>query len=82
MKAELLVQVDGANSVQEMAPSEDGAPERLKLVTVVAATNNPWDQDDAIIRRLEKRIRKIFFVKQKTFHCLLNWLERNYSKSS
>lgn len=43
MKAELLVQVDGANSVQEMAPSEDGAPERLKLVTVVAATNNPWD---------------------------------------
>ena len=50
MKAELLVQIDGANSVPE---EKDG---KLKLVTVVAATNNPWDLDDAIIRRLEKRI--------------------------
>lgn len=57
MKAELLVQVDGANSNNnDQELDENGNEKPMKLVTVLAATNNPWDLDDAIIRRLEKRI--------------------------
>ena len=57
MKAEFLVQVDGANTnTGEPELDENGNEMPMKLVTVLAATNNPWDLDDAIIRRLEKRI--------------------------
>ena len=57
MKAEFLVQVDGANTnTGETEYDENGKELPMKLVTVQAATNNPWDLDDAIIRRLEKRI--------------------------
>uniref|UniRef100_A0A7N0TRV6 Katanin p60 ATPase-containing subunit A1 n=3 Tax=Kalanchoe fedtschenkoi TaxID=63787 RepID=A0A7N0TRV6_KALFE len=49
VKSELLVQVDGVNNTS----SEDGTP---KIVMVLAATNFPWDIDEALRRRLEKRI--------------------------
>ncbi|XP_035845073.1 katanin p60 ATPase-containing subunit A1 [Helianthus annuus] len=50
VKSELLVQIDGANSSRT---NEDGSH---KLVMVLAATNFPWDIDQGLRRRLEKRI--------------------------
>ncbi|KAG5537617.1 hypothetical protein RHGRI_024909 [Rhododendron griersonianum] len=50
VKSELLVQVDG---VSNTSTNEDGS---RKLVMVLAATNFPWDIDEALRRRLEKRI--------------------------
>ncbi|KAG5008865.1 hypothetical protein JHK87_017380 [Glycine soja] len=50
VKSELLVQVDG---VSNSATNEDGS---RKIVMVLAATNFPWDIDEALRRRLEKRI--------------------------
>ena len=44
LKAQLLTEMDGANS----DPS--------KIVMVLAATNLPWELDEAVRRRLEKRI--------------------------
>ncbi|XP_063239625.1 katanin p60 ATPase-containing subunit A-like 1 isoform X2 [Bacillus rossius redtenbacheri] len=43
-KAELLIQMDGLSS------SED------KVITVLGATNHPWDVDEAFRRRFEKRV--------------------------
>lgn len=50
VKSELLVQVDGVNNC---GTGEDGG---RKIVMVLAATNFPWDIDEALRRRLEKRI--------------------------
>lgn len=52
VKTELMVQMDG---VSEAAGGEDDNDEK-KTVIVLAATNMPWDLDEALRRRLEKRI--------------------------
>ncbi|XP_042188627.1 katanin p60 ATPase-containing subunit A1 [Callorhinchus milii] len=49
VKAELLVQMDGVGGA-----SENDDPS--KMVMVLAATNFPWDIDEALRRRLEKRV--------------------------
>ncbi|XP_051973133.1 katanin p60 ATPase-containing subunit A-like 1 [Xyrauchen texanus] len=49
VKSEVLVQMDGVGGAQE---SDDPS----KMVMVLAATNFPWDIDEALRRRLEKRI--------------------------
>lgn len=54
---QMLTSMDGANS----DPSQD------KKVVVIGATNRPWDLDDAIRRRLEKRICMKVLMKTSPF---------------
>jgi len=48
VKSELLIQMDGVTAT--------GENDAAKIVMVLAATNFPWDIDEALRRRLEKRI--------------------------
>ena len=45
VKTELMARLDGVSSAEEG-----------KSIVVIGASNCPWDIDDAIRRRLEKRI--------------------------
>ncbi len=51
VKSEILMQMDGISAA---TATKDGEPE--PIVMVLAATNFPWDIDEALRRRLEKRI--------------------------
>jgi len=54
VKSELLVQMDGISSIS--GSSEENGEEKRKIVMVLAATNRPWDLDEALRRRFEKRV--------------------------
>ena len=57
VKSEFLVQMEGVNSNTSASANEQQSPEeKRKNVTVMAATNRPWDLDDALRRRFEKRV--------------------------
>ncbi|KAJ3108240.1 Katanin p60 ATPase-containing subunit A1 [Phlyctochytrium planicorne] len=58
VKSEILMQMDGISSVT--GNSAEG--EREPIVMVLAATNFPWHIDEALRRRLEKRICKPFVL--------------------
>jgi len=54
--SELLIQMDGMNSANSANANEQASDEQKKTITVIGATNRPWDLDEALRRRLEKRI--------------------------
>ena len=56
VKAELLVQMEGVSSNTSAGANEKNKENQRLLVTVMGATNRPWDLDEALRRRFEKRI--------------------------
>jgi katanin p60 ATPase-containing subunit A1 len=55
--SELLIQMDG------ISDSNSAEEKDKKIVMVLAATNRPWDLDEALRRRLEKRISNFILSK-------------------
>ena len=54
VKSELLVQMDGANG--NSSANANSLDKENKMVMVLGATNRPWDLDEALRRRFEKRV--------------------------
>jgi len=54
--AEMLVQMDGVSESNAEENNENNKEVKPKFVMVMGATNLPWDLDDALRRRFEKRI--------------------------
>ncbi len=56
VKSELLVQMDGVTTTSSAGANEETEEDKRKIVMVLAATNRPWDLDEALRRRFEKRV--------------------------
>lgn len=56
VKAEMLVQMEGVTSNSSAGANQESEEDKRKIVTTMAATNRPWDLDDALRRRFEKRV--------------------------
>ncbi|KAJ3040086.1 Katanin p60 ATPase-containing subunit A1, partial [Rhizophlyctis rosea] len=57
VKSEILMQMDGISAITNVAAaSGDDQQQKDPIVMVLAATNFPWHIDEALRRRLEKRI--------------------------
>ena len=56
VKTELMVQMDGVAGGSADAPEDEKGEAAPRTVIVLAATNTPWELDEALRRRLEKRI--------------------------
>lgn len=57
VKSELLIQMDGVSTASSASANLENEEDQVKkIVMVLAATNRPQDLDEAIRRRLEKRV--------------------------
>jgi SpoVK/Ycf46/Vps4 family AAA+-type ATPase len=48
--------MDGMCSVSSAGANDSEESGKSKIVTVIGATNRPWDLDEALRRRFEKRV--------------------------
>jgi katanin p60 ATPase-containing subunit A1 len=48
--------MDGMSSVSSAGANDAEEQTKSKIVTVIGATNRPWDLDEALRRRFEKRV--------------------------
>jgi len=80
VKAELLVQMDVQMDGICTGTVDENGEEKRKIVMVLAATNRPWDLDEALRRRFEKRVCKIIFNLSQIFPFLMKKEEKRCSK--